>query len=73
MSNLLKKLSKYPRIGNVEKHPRNTSERCLCGAMAKYRVEIQVNFFRGDDEIEWRCQEHKRSIEVNLTEVIWRS
>lgn len=56
----------YPRIGEIEKRPKNTSERCRCGVIAKYRVHIQVDWFRGDDEVEWACETHKRDVDFLL-------
>jgi len=51
---------KYPRIGGKEHRPKNTSAVCtICGEVAKWRVEVQVNIFRGDDEVEWCCEKHK--------------
>ena len=39
---------KYPRIGGKEHRPKNTSAVCIiCGEVAKWRVEVQVNIFRG--------------------------
>jgi hypothetical protein len=32
----------------------------VCGEPALYRCEIQVNWFRGDDENELRCAEHSK-------------
>ena len=59
-------LDRYPRISETEKKPRNTSARCPCGKMGEYRVTIQVNIFRGDDEVEWRCEAHKKIGEMPL-------
>ena len=57
-------LDRYPRIGDVEKRPRNTSARCPCGVMGKFRVTIQVDIFRGDDDVGWRCLKHKRIVTI---------
>ena len=62
---------KYPRIGQIEKRPKNTSEKCrLCGAIAKFRVDVQVGWFRGDDLVEWACDAHKNDAERLAAEVI---
>lgn len=56
----------YPRISGRKKykgHP-NGLPNCPCGTKAVYRVEIQVNWFRGDDESEPRCEKHKDDAEV---------
>lgn len=52
--------AKYPRIGRT-RHVRVKEglKRCPCGEVATRMVDIQVNPFRGDDEVEPRCEEHK--------------
>ena len=57
----------YPRVGHVEKKYKNTHARCPCGQIGKYQVHVQTNWFRGDDEVEWRCEEHKRAAIVKKT------
>lgn len=52
-------MSRYPRIGGVSAKKKNTSAKCKCGAVAKYKTTVQVNVFRGDDEVFWTCDEHK--------------
>ena len=53
-------MSKYPRTGEIEKRPRNTSAKCaVCGVVATRRVTVQINWFRGDDVIRWLCPLHK--------------
>lgn len=37
---------------------------CPCGAIATGKVEIQYNWFRGDDEEELRCDLHKDDPDV---------
>lgn len=54
--------SKYPRISEVEKRPKNTNAKCKCGAIGKNIVVIQVNYMRGDDDVVWACEDHKRDI-----------
>ncbi|AXH86782.1 hypothetical protein DVH14_18090 [Escherichia coli] len=31
-----------------------------CGAVAKFKTTVEVNVFRGDDEVIWSCNEHKK-------------
>lgn len=54
---------KYPRISHFFRYKGNPKrfkdQKCPCGLQAVGRVEIQVSWFRGDDEIELRCEEHK--------------
>ena len=52
-------MSKYPRVGGVSAKSKNTSAKCKCGAVAKYKTTVEVNIFRGDDEVVWSCNEHK--------------
>lgn len=46
----------YPRIGEIKRY--NGSRMCkACGIITKpcKRVDIQVNWFRGDDEVFYVC------------------
>lgn len=67
-------MSKYPRIGSakdrrdkwtylnkrgVVKSVSNRPACSACGAEATHVVEIQVNWFRGDDEQRKACMQHK--------------
>ncbi|POP42357.1 hypothetical protein CHU32_03740 [Superficieibacter electus] len=52
-------MKKYPKLGGLLKKNKNTSAKCKCGAVAKYKTTVQVNIFRGDDEVFWTCEEHK--------------
>lgn len=58
---------RYPRVGRVLKKSKNTSAKCRCGVIAKHRTEIQVNWFRGDDELYWACDEHKNNCEFLMS------
>jgi hypothetical protein len=41
--------------------------RCVvCGADASYIVDIEVNWFRGDDEVVKSCETHKNDAEALL-------
>lgn len=31
----------------------------MCAKEATVRIEIQTNYFRGDDEVQPRCDDHK--------------
>ncbi|EOT4445195.1 hypothetical protein ACND0I_004879, partial [Escherichia coli] len=52
-------MRKYPRVEGVLSKKKNTSAKCRCGAVAKYKTTVQVDIFRGDDEVFWSCAEHK--------------
>jgi hypothetical protein len=49
----------YPVIGASRKRPGPPKAKCLCGQPAHYRVDIEVNIFRGDDEVVWSCESHR--------------
>ena len=53
-------MTKYPKIGSIMRKEKGICK--ICKKPAKYRVDIQVDIFRGDDEVEKRCEEHKRTI-----------
>ena len=53
-------MSKYPRVGSVAAKSKNTSAKCKCGAVAKFKTTVEVNVFSGDDEVVWSCNEHKK-------------
>ena len=55
-------MSKYPRVGSVAAKSKNTSAKCKCGAVAKFKTTVEVNVFRGDDEVIWSCNEHKKTV-----------
>jgi len=53
----------YRRSKLSDKHKPKTppGQQCSkCLAPATYRCEIQVNWFRGDDEYEYRCDAHSK-------------
>ena len=67
-------MSKYPRVGSVSAKSKNTSAKCKYGAVAKYKTTVEVNIFRGDDEVVWSCNEHKKDCEFLIgTEVAERA
>jgi len=57
----------YPNIGEVIKRKGNTAARCGCGEIAKNKVHIQYDYFRGNDDLVWACDIHKKDID-HLTE-----
>lgn len=49
----------YPRIGKIEKRPKNTCAKCsICENIGTKKVHIQISFFRGEDEVTWACDQH---------------
>lgn len=50
----------YPVIGASRKQRDTSQAKCKCGQRATHKVDIQVNIFRGDDEVELACEEHRR-------------
>ena len=56
-------MRKYPRIGEVYKRQKNTSAKCKCGEVGKFKTAVQVSYMRGDDEVFWACDPHKRDLE----------
>lgn len=59
-------MKKYPVMSSKKPRPQNTSAKCRCGKVAKYRPEIQVNYFRGDDEVVWACEYHIGDVDYLL-------
>ena len=53
---------KYPRVSKITYKVNNTSAKCECGELGRYKVMIEVNYFRGDDEVYWRCDKHKKMV-----------
>ena len=52
----------YPCMGQIEHRRKNTQAKCQCGELGVARIHIQVNWFRGDDEVKWACQKHFHAI-----------
>lgn len=53
---------KYPRIGASKAITPQKGQMLLCivcGAPATHRLELEVNWFRGDDETVRACATHK--------------
>ena len=51
-------MSKYPRIGRIDSHRKNTCAKCFCGEIGKAKVHLEYNWFRGEDEVVWACVAH---------------
>lgn len=60
---------KYPKLGRSETCDRNTRAKCRCGEIGKRKVHIELNIFRGDDEVVWACMAHRLDIKFLLTGV----
>lgn len=62
-----KSLAKYPRINHAPTRLKPTSQALcwICGKRAEFKVEIEVNWFRGDDEVVRACAEHKSCVSKN--------
>ena len=54
-------MSKYPRINGIRKLKKVPM--CLCGEVATNQTTVQVNLFRGDDDIYFTCDKHKRDLD----------
>ena len=52
----------YPRIGQTQKKPKNTQAKCQCGEIGKFRVHVQFDYMRGNDEVYWACQNHRGDV-----------
>ncbi len=60
-------LAKYPRLGGRSRLPDFTKKKCkVCGQPAMFTLTVQVNFFRGDDEVYPVCFKHKSHIKEGL-------
>jgi len=53
---------KYPKIGIVYRRYHNTSAKCRCGEIGKYKAEIEWDYMRGNDETVWACEDHKNDV-----------
>lgn len=56
---------KYPRVGSTKRHKNITPQRpCLfkCGP-AEFRLDIQEDWFRGNDSVVNVCKRHKEMAE----------
>jgi hypothetical protein len=50
----------YPRIGAKNKLP-SVPLCCICGRVATWRLDVQVSYMRGDDEVRDVCDEHRQA------------
>lgn len=53
---------KYPKIGAIIPRPKNIHALCVCGEIGKFRVMLEINQFRGDDDCVWACEQHKKDL-----------
>ena len=53
----------YPYKSGKKQQPKNTSAKCKCGEIGRWKVTIQTSWFRGEDEVVWACDEHKDDVE----------
>ena len=53
-------MKKYPRLGSALNHAKNTSAKCICGEIGKFKITIEWSYMRGDDDVVWACPAHKR-------------
>ena len=65
-------LAKYPKLGDVERRPKNTSAKCGCGKVGTCRVEIRWDWMRGNDDVFWSCDEHKRDLAFHTGGAKWQ-
>ncbi len=56
-------MKKYPKIGRTYRHEKNNCAQCRCGAIGRYKVDIAYTYMRGDDDVVWACEKHKKDIE----------
>ena len=56
-------MKKYPLISGAKNHKKNTSACCKCGALGRYKVTIECSYMRGEDDVVWACEEHKKDVE----------
>jgi len=59
---------RYPRILEYDSHPKNISQKCLCGDIGRFKSHVQINNFRVDDFTTWRCKLHKTQFHVKFGE-----
>jgi len=59
----------YPNISRSQKFDRwPSSIRCVaCDNSAKFKVTIETNIFRGDDEQVKACEQHKNDLQAIYT------
>ncbi|WP_439606836.1 hypothetical protein [Hydrogenophaga sp.] len=64
----------YPRIGHQrlikpqrgQKKPLKTPPCAACAQPSTHRVDVEVNWFRGDDEVFNACSDHKGDAQALL-------
>ena len=51
---------KYPRISSRLRRYKNTNAVCdWCDDTGIYKLTIEVDAFRGNDDVVWACEKHK--------------
>jgi hypothetical protein len=71
--------NKYPRIGSIKKpnpkaHPCSGKRCVLCDKTTTGKVEVQVSYMRGDDEVEPVCGDCQKAPDL-LQRIVtaWRA
>lgn len=57
----------YPLISGASKHKKK-GVKCKCGENSTYKTFVQFNYFRGDDEMFFTCEKHKKDISFLIGE-----
>ena len=68
---IAKTLSKYPKLGGCMKKPKNTSAKCACGELGKFKVDIQWDWMRGNDDVVWSCKLHRKDLNFHTGGAKW--
>ena len=53
----------YPRIGRIDRHNKNICAKCRCGELGTAKVHVEYTYMRGEDEVVWACEKHKKDLE----------
>jgi hypothetical protein len=63
----------YPRIGNITAIPKHHTKKVgkckVCGERPDFRIDIQNNYMRGDDDVVKVCAAHKDDVVRGVQEV----
>lgn len=60
----------YPCLGNSTKYKTPRGLCVICKAPAYCRVDIQTNWFRGDDEVFRTCVDHSKNIDALIATLV---
>lgn len=55
-------MNKYPRVTSVQNRNKNTSAKCKCGRLGKFKSVVEWDYFRGNDDVYWSCETHKKDV-----------